>query len=152
MDDPTGRGARAQTTSPEGFIQKGTRDKRRMTEEPCEVETLTHGFEAEAGGVIPSSTVTVGREAATQCWVEQASGRSPRSLDFQWRGCWAEEQRRPRPTSWSGEVGHVVLGAIPCFKREKAVLGETVVKIQVHVYPLRALCNAWVVWSRPSAI
>ena len=76
MDDPAERGARAQTTSPEGFIQKGTRDKRRMTEEPCEVETLTHGFEAEAGGVIPSSTVTVGREAATQCWVEQASGRS----------------------------------------------------------------------------
>ncbi len=53
MDDPAGRGARAQTTSPEGFIQKGTRDKRRMTEEPCEVETLTHGFEAEAGGSDP---------------------------------------------------------------------------------------------------
>jgi len=29
-----------------------------FTEEPCEVETLTHGFEAEAEGAIPSSTVT----------------------------------------------------------------------------------------------
>jgi len=28
------------------------------TEEPCEVESLTHGFEAGAGGAIPSSTVT----------------------------------------------------------------------------------------------
>ena len=37
---------------------KGAHDKGRITEEPCEVEALMHGSEAEAGEVIPSSTVT----------------------------------------------------------------------------------------------
>ena len=35
-----------------------TIDKGQLTEEPCEVETLTHGFVAGAGGAIPSLTVT----------------------------------------------------------------------------------------------
>ena len=35
-----------------------TIDKGHLTEEPCEVETLTHGFVAGAGGAIPSPTVT----------------------------------------------------------------------------------------------
>jgi hypothetical protein len=43
--------------------QQGAHDKGRITEEPCEVETLMHGSEAEAGEVIPSSTVTVLRKA-----------------------------------------------------------------------------------------
>jgi hypothetical protein len=38
--------------------QQGAHDRGRITEEPCEVETLMHGSEAEAGEVIPSSTVT----------------------------------------------------------------------------------------------
>ena len=37
---------------------KGAHDQGRITEEPCEVETLMHGSEAETGGAIPSSTVT----------------------------------------------------------------------------------------------
>ena len=37
---------------------KGAHDRGRTTEEPCEVEILTHGSAAEAGGAIPSSTVT----------------------------------------------------------------------------------------------
>ena len=36
----------------------GLHDKHCTFEEPCEVETLTHGFAAEAGEAIPSSTVT----------------------------------------------------------------------------------------------
>jgi len=31
------------------------------TEEPCELETLTHGSESGAGGAIPSPTVTGAR-------------------------------------------------------------------------------------------
>jgi hypothetical protein len=38
--------------------RKGAHDRGRITEEPCEVETLMHGSEAEAGEVISSSTVT----------------------------------------------------------------------------------------------
>ena len=38
--------------------QQGAHNRGRIMEEPCEVETLTHGSEAEAGEVIPSSTVT----------------------------------------------------------------------------------------------
>jgi hypothetical protein len=38
--------------------RQGAHDRGRITEEPCEVETLMHGSEAEAGEVIPSSTVT----------------------------------------------------------------------------------------------
>jgi hypothetical protein len=38
--------------------RKGAHDKGRITEEPCEVETLMHGSEAETGGAIPSPTVT----------------------------------------------------------------------------------------------
>jgi hypothetical protein len=38
--------------------RKGAHDKGRITEEPCEVETLMHGFAAEAGEAMPSSTVT----------------------------------------------------------------------------------------------
>src|SRR5262245_19081410 len=38
--------------------QQGAHDRGRITEEPCEVETLMHGFEAETGGAIPSPTVT----------------------------------------------------------------------------------------------
>jgi hypothetical protein len=38
--------------------RKGAHDRGRITEEPCEVETLMHGSEPETGGVIPSSTVT----------------------------------------------------------------------------------------------
>ena len=33
----------------------GLHDKHCTFEEPCEVETLTHGFAAEAGEAIPSS-------------------------------------------------------------------------------------------------
>jgi hypothetical protein len=36
----------------------GLHDKHCTFEEPCEVETLMHGFAAEAGGAMPSSTVT----------------------------------------------------------------------------------------------
>jgi hypothetical protein len=38
--------------------RKGAHDRGRITEEPCEVETLMHGSEAETGGAIPSPTVT----------------------------------------------------------------------------------------------
>jgi hypothetical protein len=38
--------------------RKGAHDRGRITEEPCEVETLMHGSAAETGGAIPSSTVT----------------------------------------------------------------------------------------------
>ena len=38
--------------------QEGAHDRGRITAEPCEVETLMHGFAAETGGAIPSPTVT----------------------------------------------------------------------------------------------
>jgi hypothetical protein len=38
--------------------RKGAHDQGRITEEPCELETLMHGSEAETGGAIPSPTVT----------------------------------------------------------------------------------------------
>lgn len=37
------------------------------------------------------------------------------------------------------------------FAKEMEALTDTVVKILGHVHPLRAWCNACVVWSRPSA-
>jgi hypothetical protein len=40
-------------------VREDTNDNGHITEEPCEVESLTHGFEAGAGGAIPSPTVTV---------------------------------------------------------------------------------------------
>lgn len=39
-------------------VRKDTHDKGHITEEPCEVETLTHGSVAAAGGAIRSPTVT----------------------------------------------------------------------------------------------
>ena len=39
-------------------VRQDTIDNGHLTEEPCEVETLTHGFVAGAGGAIPSPTVT----------------------------------------------------------------------------------------------
>ena len=39
-------------------VRKDTHDKGHITEEPCEVETLTHGSGAAAGGAIRSPTVT----------------------------------------------------------------------------------------------
>ena len=47
--------------------RKGAHDKGRITEEPCEVETLMHGSKAEAGRVIPASTVTR-RPTAQALW------------------------------------------------------------------------------------
>ena len=38
--------------------QQGAHDRGRIPEEPCEVETLMPGSAAEAGGAIPSPTVT----------------------------------------------------------------------------------------------
>ena len=40
------------------LVRGDTNDNGHITEEPCEVETLTHGFVAGAGGAISSSTVT----------------------------------------------------------------------------------------------
>jgi hypothetical protein len=56
--------------------RKGAHDKGRITEEPCEVETLMHGSEAEAGGVIPSSTVTGrgGQRCIAARWLRQRFG------------------------------------------------------------------------------
>jgi len=75
-----------------------------MPEEPCEVETLQHGFEAEAGGTIPSSTVTVGRPAATQCWVEQAGGTGLVIMEFQYRMRGTKKEREGR--------GHATMKAL----------------------------------------
>jgi hypothetical protein len=46
--------------------RKGAHDQGRITEEPCELETLMHGSEAETGGAIPSPTVT-GRGDSAVC-------------------------------------------------------------------------------------
>jgi hypothetical protein len=46
--------------------RKGAHDRGRITEEPCEVETLMHGSAAETGGAIPSPTVT-GRGGQRSC-------------------------------------------------------------------------------------
>jgi hypothetical protein len=53
--------------------RKGAHDKGRIAEEPCEVETLMHGSEAETGGAVPSPTVT-GRSLAL---APLSSGRYP---------------------------------------------------------------------------
>ena len=62
LDDPATGEART-CRSP---ARKGAHDRGRLTAEPCEVETLMHGSAAEAGGAIPSSTVT-GRGPAALC-------------------------------------------------------------------------------------
>jgi hypothetical protein len=61
----TRKGEAPKSRSP---AQQGARDRGHITEEPCEVETLMHGFGAEAGGAIPSSTVT-GRGASGASWL-----------------------------------------------------------------------------------
>jgi len=48
--------------------RKGAHDRGRITEEPCEVETLMHGSEAETGGAIPSPTVTGRGKPRRSAW------------------------------------------------------------------------------------
>jgi len=56
--------------------RKRAHDKGRITEEPCEVETLMHGSEAETGGAIPSPTVTGrgGQRRFAAQWSRHCSG------------------------------------------------------------------------------
>ena len=44
-------------------VTRGAHDQRHAIEEPCELETLKHGFEAEPGGRPPGLGSAVGRAA-----------------------------------------------------------------------------------------
>ena len=56
-------------------VRGDTNDDGHLTEEPCEVETLTHGVVAGAGGAIPSPTVT-GARPTNASIITNISGRA----------------------------------------------------------------------------